>query len=631
MMTAHTDQSWLALVLSESSSDSFESMRRFALSEAVTEAERRTVHEEALRAEQLRAVMVDHRRRAAELTALNDLALRLAGEHDLDALLQDTVIQARRLLGVDVAYLALTEPDGTLTIKVTDGSIGHRLRGVQLQRGRSLAGRVVERSEPFQSIDYVTDFDFAHSESVDQVAIAEGLRTIVGAPLRLRGRVIGVLMVAHREVRRLSDSELSTLCSLGAFAGVAIDNARQMESHRHTAEQLSSVNADLELHVASVNRAAVLHDDLLEVALRGGGTEQVVVSLSEVVSGLVQFVDEADVAQICARTGVPQASVPVSLIDGMKPSECFGDPARRRTWASPSVVTVPVASAHTYYGCIEVHDDVAAVTSWDLRLLERSAMTIALVAAAERAVLDAERRTTNDMLEQLVAGRIDDEAVFQRRGLPLGLDLTVPHSIVLMDHVQDGGAAADPLRMLVAAHGGATGRVAGRAVAAVRADLDEVRAFLGGLDRRMSRPVGLGGPATGALAFSAAYQDAMACLTALNSLGRSDSFAAPADLGPYRFLLSQAGHHDADRFVRQTIGPLITQDNARHTELVRTADVFLTTGRQHSAAAAELHIHANTLYQRLERITAVLGDGWRESDRALDVQMALRMWRLLDR
>jgi DNA-binding PucR family transcriptional regulator len=36
----------------------------------------------------------------------------------------------------------------------------------------------------------------------------------------------------------------------------------------------------------------------------------------------------------------------------------------------------------------------------------------------------------------------------------------------------------------------------------------------------------------------------------------------------------------------------------------------------------------NTLYQRLARITEVLGEGWREPDRKLELQLALHLRRL---
>jgi GAF domain-containing protein len=622
------DDSWLGLILRDALPDEFDRLRSRQLADAATEAQRRRIDAEAVRAGHLRVTMIEDRRRVAELNALTDLALRLSSEHNLTALLQDTVTQARRVLDVDVAYLALAEPDGSLIIRVTDGSIGSRLRGVHLPPRSGLAGLVLERAEPVQSADYVADEHLIHTQGVDQVAVEEGLRTIVGAPLRLRGEVTGVLMVAQRAVRRFNSWELSLLCSLGAFAGVAIDNAKQMESHRRAAEELSVVNADLEETVASVNRATVLHDRLLDVALRGGGVDQVVSSLSEVVQGLVSFADDRDIVVAAARASRNEGGAKVADVDGMTPIRRFAAVDRRRTWIGESVVTVPVASANAYFGCLQVRPD-GPLAARDVRLLERAAMTIALVAQADRAAMDADRRSTDDMLEQIFGGRADDGSTLRKRSLLLGLDLTAPHVIAVAEIEEGSSGGGGPLDGMVRRVGGVSGRVGGRSVAAVPASLHDVEALLEQSVTPLAATIGMGGPASGAVGLASAYQDALACLKALRALERARCWASPADLGPYRFLLSQAGRSDAERFVDATIGSLVAHDEARHTSLVRTADVFLAVGRQHTVAAAELHIHANTLYQRLDRINAILGEGWRDRDRALELQMAMRMRRLL--
>ena len=51
--------------------------------------------------------------------------------------------------------------------------------------------------------------------------------------------------------------------------------------------------------------------------------------------------------------------------------------------------------------------------------------------------------------------------------------------------------------------------------------------------------------------------------------------------------------------------------------------------RHHARTCDALHIHPNTLYQRLDRVTEVLGPRWKEPDRALELQVALRLHRLL--
>ena len=149
--------------------------------------------------------------------------------------------------------------------------------------------------------------------------------------------------------------------------------------------------------------------------------------------------------------------------------------------------------------------------------LERAAMTIALVAGAERAVVDAERRSTSDLLEQLVTRRVADEVAFRRRGLPLGLDLSVPHVVIVMDADLDRARLANPLTLLVERHGGVTGRVAGRAVALVQADIRQVREMLDELSVSLPGNMGLGAPATGAAALASAHDEAIACLASLHA------------------------------------------------------------------------------------------------------------------
>ena len=44
--------------------------------------------------------------------------------------------------------------------------------------------------------------------------------------------------------------------------------------------------------------------------------------------------------------------------------------------------------------------------------------------------------------------------------------------------------------------------------------------------------------------------------------------------------------------------------------------------------ASALHIHPNTVTQRLDRVGQLLGDGWRDPRRKLDLQLALQLARL---
>jgi DNA-binding PucR family transcriptional regulator len=111
----------------------------------------------------------------------------------------------------------------------------------------------------------------------------------------------------------------------------------------------------------------------------------------------------------------------------------------------------------------------------------------------------------------------------------------------------------------------------------------------------------------------------------LLALGRAGGCATVDELGVYRSLFSRAGRGELDRFVRASIGSLQAEDRERSTELVVTLDAYLTHAGRHTAAAAALHIHPNTLYQRLAKIGDILGAGWRDPERRLELQIAVRL------
>ncbi|MFD9876521.1 PucR family transcriptional regulator, partial [[Kitasatospora] papulosa] len=82
---------------------------------------------------------------------------------------------------------------------------------------------------------------------------------------------------------------------------------------------------------------------------------------------------------------------------------------------------------------------------------------------------------------------------------------------------------------------------------------------------------------------------------------------------------------DVDGFVTAVLGPLLRYDERRGTQLVRTLRAYFGAGGSLIRAKDELHVHVNTVVQRLDRIQVLLGRDWNEPDRALELQLALRL------
>ena len=118
----------------------------------------------------------------------------------------------------------------------------------------------------------------------------------------------------------------------------------------------------------------------------------------------------------------------------------------------------------------------------------------------------------------------------------------------------------------------------------------------------------------------------MRCLETLEALGRVGEGASAAELGFLGVLLGD--RRDVRPFVRGTIGPLIDYDAKRGTDLVGTLEAYFMNDRNLARSREALHIHVNTVTQRLERISGLLGHDWQAHDRSLEIQLALRLHRI---
>jgi len=83
--------------------------------------------------------------------------------------------------------------------------------------------------------------------------------------------------------------------------------------------------------------------------------------------------------------------------------------------------------------------------------------------------------------------------------------------------------------------------------------------------------------------------------------------------------------------VERILGPAIEYDRSHGTELVRSVEVWLAQDRSTGSAARALHLHPNTLAYRLRRFSELTGHELTSIRDLVDVWLALRVWRMLER
>ncbi len=540
------------------------------------------------------------RRRADELAVLNDLARRLAALHDTREVLDEVARQARRLLGVDVAYIMLLRAD-RLRIEVVDGAMGSAMRGIELESGQGLGGQVLATGRPLTSDRYLEDARFPHGQNIDEAALSEQLGGILGVPLVVGDETLGVLLAAERRPRAFGARDVELLAGLATHAALALRTADLFERERTAAAELRSANETLRAVSESRQRASDLRDVLNEVVIRGEGLAAVVTAL-ERLAGLEVEVRDQDGKTLA---GTPPAevglTVPVDL-----PSGHGGD-----------LVAAPTSDGDG--------DDEA------LRLLRIGATTVAVLLASERSVAEAELRTRGEFVHALLSSDTD-EASLLRRARAIGIDLHAVTTVAVVDSEPAGATASAAFAARLAAElRGWSAAHAGQVVVLLPANVEAARGAVTRLagQEGATPTTGLAAGEGGPRGVRAAHEEARQTAALLLALGRGGSFAASDELGLYRSLFSSSGRAGLATFIDSTVGPIIAYDSERQRDLAATLETYLEQGRHHARTCEVLHIHANTLYQRLDRVTEVLGPRWKEPDRALELQVALRLHRLL--
>ncbi|MEU3020753.1 GAF domain-containing protein [Nocardiopsis sp. NPDC007018] len=592
-----------------------------------------------LAALRVRSVLRDRQRRESELSALFETANDLAGMRSLDQVLRAIVERARHLLGTDVAYLTLSDPEaGDTYMRVTSGSVSATFQRLRLAPGKGLGGLVASTSLPYVTANYFADPRFEHADNIDNGVREEGLVAILGVPLRMNGRRVGVLFAANRRERPFAHTEVALLSSLATHAAIAIDNANLIDDTRRALDELHTVNERLQRHTASVERSAAAHDRFTDLVLDGGGVREVAAAVAEVLGGTVLIHDRTSDESVTASPDGTTCDHAVVGGDPIGEGDAGLAEAARSSLASGRAVAVAdawvaAATAGTEpLGTLVLRG--VELDSTDQRVLERAAMVTALLLLIRRSVSETEHRVRGDLLNELLEVPARDPVSLRQRAALLHADLDAPHVLVVAE--APGG---DPQRLRSAAAfaaetvGGLAAARGGRLVLALPGSnpSEAGERVAAELSAAANGPVtaGLAGPTRGLESFRGAFAEAVRCLQTLRALGRVGHAATADDLGFSGLLLSQ--DRDVPGFVAAALGPLLEYDTRRGTLLVETLRAYFAAGGNLSRAKDDLHIHVNTVAQRLERIGQLIGEDWQLPDRALELQLALHLHGLLDK
>jgi serine phosphatase RsbU (regulator of sigma subunit)/anti-sigma regulatory factor (Ser/Thr protein kinase)/PAS domain-containing protein len=195
--------------------------------------DRRRAEEQRERAVREHAAREESEATAERMRSLLQLT-EVALEHlELNELLEEVVGNVRAIVQADTAALLLVESDDRFLVgRCAQGLERGRSEGVRLPIGAGFAGRVAAARHA------LVIEDTREESPLEAPLEALGVRSLIGAPLMVKGRTLGVLRVGAHQVQRFGEREASLLHLLADRAALAIDHARLYEHEHHIAATL---------------------------------------------------------------------------------------------------------------------------------------------------------------------------------------------------------------------------------------------------------------------------------------------------------------------------------------------------------------------------------------------------------
>jgi NtrC-family two-component system sensor histidine kinase KinB len=169
----------------------------------------------------------ESQRQARVMTALAESAVAITASLQLTDVLQRILEQISQAFRVEVVSLALIEPSGEeLVFRASTGNSEQGVVGIRLKIGQGVAGWVAQHGQGAVVPDVRKDPRFY--PAVDHLT---GFRTraIACAPIRSRGKVIGVLEAMNPLDGSFDPDTLLVLTGIGSLAGTAIRHAQLFE------------------------------------------------------------------------------------------------------------------------------------------------------------------------------------------------------------------------------------------------------------------------------------------------------------------------------------------------------------------------------------------------------------------
>jgi signal transduction protein with GAF and PtsI domain len=177
------------------------------------------------------------RDKAFQFDTLVKVSQSITSEKYLDEILNLIVLVTAEMLNSKICSIMLLDAKGTeLTIKATQSLSDEYKKKPNLKVESSLMGQVVKTRQPLMVEDVRKEKRYLYRE----LAVKEGLVSMLAVPMVVKDKAVGVINVYMTEAHDFTEDEVDALQMVANQAAVAVENTRWMEEALKAKEALET-------------------------------------------------------------------------------------------------------------------------------------------------------------------------------------------------------------------------------------------------------------------------------------------------------------------------------------------------------------------------------------------------------
>jgi PAS domain S-box-containing protein len=376
-----------------------------------------------------RRLVDESRRRANELAALYTTSQLITSRLDVPSVLDRIAGSVTALIGSTGCGIGLLEPGGTRLVNAAaHGYKSEDWRALALPIGEGIMGRCAETGLPLRVDDVRLDPRSARRD-VDE---REGIRSMLCVPLRVAGKLLGVISAFSTRSAAFTAHHQQVLEAFAEQAGIAVHNAQLFEESVLRTRETRALLAAGRAVTASLDRDRTI-TVIMEQARTVLGVHSCGIMMLDPQTRVIALVASLDVPEEMMSTvrvneGEGITGQAVAQLRPMQSADLWSDPRAAypqlsRTSGFRSMLAVPLRVGRKAIGALVVlRQDVHVFTPAEEELL---------LALADQAAIAMEHARLYENLEGMVAERTR-ELDGQKRFVEVVVE-TLPLGVFVLD------------------------------------------------------------------------------------------------------------------------------------------------------------------------------------------------------